>query len=220
MKTATQTVKAPNKTPGERKLQMPLIILALAILVCAVLIGLAYRYRISQQQALQSQANLLNTARQHYQSSGKEKETITQYLPQYQALIDKGFVGEERRIEWVDNLRAQHKNHKLFGVNYSINQQEEYKPLFASNIGGFVLHRSVMKLDLDMLHEGDILSLVESLSANNTAPFMLRDCEMTRINQNSELMSKQLIANLHAKCELDWLTLHEPVGLNQAGVAP
>ena len=138
----------------------------------------------------------------------------------YQTLIDKGFVGEERRIEWVDELRAQHKNHKLFDVNYSISQQEEYKPSFANNIGGFILHRSVMKLNLDMLHEGDILQLVESLSANNTAPFMLRDCEITRLNPTSELMSKQLIANLHAQCELDWLTLHEPLGVTPAGVQP
>ena len=66
-----------------------------------------------------------------------------------------------------------------------------------------------MKLDLDMLHEGDILKLTESLSADNTAPFMLRDCEITRLNAGGAL-SNQLIANLHAQCELDWLTMREP----------
>ena len=139
-----------------------------------------------------------------------EKGTITEFLPLYQLLINKGFVGEERRIEWVDELRAQHKNHKLFGIKFSISQQENYKPPFGPGLGNFVMHRSVMKLDLDMLHEGDILQLTESLSENNAAPFMLRDCEITRINTGTSL-SNQLIANLHAKCELDWLTLHEPV---------
>jgi hypothetical protein len=75
-----------------------------------------------------------------------------------------------------------------------------------------------MKLDLDMLHEGDILQLVESLAKKNTATFVLRDCELTRLNLSSELMSKQLIANLHAQCELDWLTLHEPAAVVQAEV--
>jgi len=59
-----------------------------------------------------------------------------------------------------------------------------------------------------MLHEGDILQLTESLSVND-APFMLRDCEITRLNPSGAL-SNQLIANLHAQCELDWLTLREP----------
>ena len=192
-----------------RKLQTPLIVLGVVVIVVALLIVFAENYRASQEQALQTQQNLLNAARQRYQSSGMEKDTITEYLPQYQALINKGFVGEERRIEWVDELRAQHKMHKLFGIKYSISQQQDYKPTFAPSLGGFVMHRSVMKLDLDMLHEGDILQLTESLSVKNTTPFMLRDCEVTRLNGGGQL-SKQLIANLHAACEIDWLTLREP----------
>ncbi|MGZ8262440.1 MAG: hypothetical protein ACXW11_11315 [Methylotenera sp.] len=198
-----------------RKLQPPLLILGAVIILVALMFGLAQNYSASQEQALQTQQNLLNAARQRYQSSGTEKDTITEYLPQYQALINKGFVGEERRIEWVDELRAQHKNHKLFGIKYSISQQEDYKPTFAPTLGGFVLHRSIMKLDLDMLHEGDILQLTDSLSAKNAAPFMLRDCEITRLNAGGAL-SKQLIANLHAQCELDWLTLREPAPIQTA----
>ena len=149
-------------------------------------------------------------ARQRFQSSGMEKDTIIRYLPQYQALISKGFIGEERRIEWVDELRAQHQLHKLFGIKYSISQQEVFKPTFAPNLGGFTMHRSVMKINLDMLHEGDILQLTESLSAKNTSPFILRDCEITRLGSSGNL-SSQLVANLHAQCELDWITLREPV---------
>lgn len=200
-----------------RKLRTPLIALGLVVIAVALLIGFAESYRVSQQQAFLTQQNLLNAARQRYQSSGMEKDTITEFLPQYQALINKGFVGEERRIEWVDELRAQHKMHKLFGIKYSISQQEDYKPTFAPSLGGFIMHRSVMKLDLDMLHEGDILQLTESLSANKATPFMLRDCEVTRLNGGGAL-SKQLIANLHATCEMDWLTLREPAPVEQAVV--
>jgi len=206
--------------PGAKdalKLQVPLLLAGVTLIAAIILVVLAHRYSTEQEKALQTQQGLLNAARQHFQSSGIEKEMITEYLPKYQMLIDKGFVGEERRIEWVDELRAQHKNHKLFGVKYSISQQEVYKPAFIPNLGGFVLHRSVMKLDLDMLHEGDILQLVENLGAQNGAPFVLRDCEIRRLNSNAEL-SRQLVANLHAQCELDWLTLHEP--LAQTAVTP
>ncbi len=201
-----------------QKLQIPLVILGGVIVAVVLLFGYAQHYSANQEQALQAQQNLLNAARQRYQSSGAEKDTIIEFLPQYQALINKGFVGEERRIEWVDGLRAQHKNHKLFGIQYNISQQEKYTPAFAPNLGGFTLHRSVMKLALDMLHEGDLLQLTESLNANNTASFILRDCEIIRLNAGSAL-SNQLIANLHAQCELDWLTLREPAPI-QALPAP
>jgi hypothetical protein len=72
-----------------------------------------------------------------------------------------------------------------------------------------------MKLELDMLHEGDLLQLTESLNANNAASSMLRDCEIVRLNTNG-LPSNQLIANLHAQCELDWLTLREPAPIQTA----
>lgn len=192
-----------------QKLQIPLVILGGVIVLVAVLFGLAAYYSANQEQAMQMQQNLLNAARQRYQSSGSEKDMITEYLPQYQALIDKGFVGEEQRIEWVDSLRAQHKNHKLFAIKYNISQQEKYTPTFAPNLGSFVLNRSTMKLDFDMLHEGDLLQLFDSLNANNTATFMLRDCEIVRLNAGG-VFSKQLIANLNAQCEVDWLTLREP----------
>jgi hypothetical protein len=193
-----------------KKIQTPIAVLALVIAIMIGVVVFAKQYSTGQEQALLAQQSQLNSARQRFQSSGMEKDTIIQYLPQYQALINKGFIGEERRIEWVDELRAQHKLHKLFGIKYSISQQEAFKPAFAPNLGGFTMHRSVMKIDLDMLHEGDILQLTESLNAKNTSPFILRDCEITRLGSTGHL-SSQLVANLHAQCELDWITLHEPV---------
>lgn len=200
-----------------QKLQKPLLALVAAGIVVIPLFGFSQYYSMQQEQALQSQQNLLNAARQRYQSSGAEKEMITEYLPKYQALIAKGFVGEERRIEWVENLREQHKNNKLFGIKYSISHQEKYAPAFLANLGGFTLNRSVMKLELDMLHEGDLLQLTEALSSKNSAPYILRDCAITRLNSGGAL-SNQLVANLHAQCELDWLTLREPASANTAPV--
>lgn len=201
-----------------KKLQIPLTVLGVVIAMVLVCITLAQQYQTDQEQALLNQQNQLNAARQRFQSSGLEKEIITAYLPQYQALISKGFVGEERRIEWVENLRAQHKYHKLFGITYSIKQQEKYTPAFFTNLGGFVLNRSVMQFELDMLHEGDLLQLTESLSNANATALMLRDCEITRLTENSSL-GAQLVANLHAQCELDWLTLREPAAI-QTMVGP
>lgn len=192
-----------------RKLQPTLIVSVGVVIVVIVLSVLAQNYSKRQEQTMQTQKNLLNSAKQRYQSSGIEKETITEYLPRYQSLINKGFVGEERRLEWVDELRKQHQNYKLFSIKYSIGLQEPYKPNFATNVGGFVMNRSVMTLDLDMLHEEDILQLTEALSKSNDEVFMLRDCEIIRLTAGGAL-SKQLTPNLHAKCELDWLTLREP----------
>ena len=189
-------------------LRNPLLGLGLALILVMLLVGMVQQKQDEAQAALDIQQRQLSQARQHYQSSGLEKETIVKYLPVYQKLIEEGFVGEERRIEWVDALREIHQQHKLFSINYSIGAQEQYAPAFGFNPGAFSLYRSVMKLELSMLHEGDLLMLLEALAAKQTAPFMLRECEITK--NASKVNPDKLAPYLVAKCELDWLTIHEP----------
>jgi hypothetical protein len=143
------------------KLRLPLLGLGGAFVIVGLLVSVADQYRTSNEDALQTQQNLLNQARNKLQSSGLEKETIIQYLPIYNDLLAKGFVGEERRIEWIETLRQIHVKNKLFSIDYSIGLQENYKPSFIPNMGSFILHRSTMKLDLEMLHEGDLLNLID-----------------------------------------------------------
>lgn len=195
-------------TPQDWKvLRNPLIGFGVALIVLTLLVSYVESRRNEAVQALQTQQAQLNQARQRFQTSGQEKETITKYLPIYQRMIKDGFIGEERRIEWVDNLRNIHQQYKLFNINYSIGTQEEYKPSFALNVGTFSLHRSVMKLELAMLHEGDLLTLIEALDQEQTAPFILRQCEITRL---SGAKANVLAPTLTANCELDWLTIREP----------
>lgn len=190
------------------KLRFPIIGLGAALILVGVLVSFADQYRLKNELALQTQQNSLNQARQKYQSSGLEKETIIQYLPVYNQLLVSGFIGEEHRIEWIETLRQIHAQHKLFSIDYSIGLQENYKPRFLPNLGNFILHRSIMSLKLDMLHEGDLLALLDGLH-EQTTPYMVRDCEIKR-PINAVVNIKTIAANMQANCEIDWLTLRDP----------
>jgi hypothetical protein len=191
-----------------RKLRYPIVGLGAALVLVGLLVSFADQYRTKNEMALQTQQNLLNQARQQFQSSGLEKETIVQYLPKYNDLLAKGFIGEERRIEWIETLRQIHAQHKLFSIDYSIGLQESYKPSFLPNLGNFRLNRSVMNVKLDMLHEGDILALIDGLH-EQTTPFIVRECEISR-PVGAQVNSKDVAANMQANCEIDWLTLRDP----------
>ena len=196
-------------TPHDwRRLRFPIIGLGLALVLIGILVSFADRYRIEHESAMQAQQNLLNQARQKYQSSGMERDAIVQYLPIYNQLLTDGFIGEERRIEWIEILRQIHAQHKLFSIDYKISLQENYSPAFFGNLGNFTLHRSVMRLDLEMLHEGDLLTLLDDLRAQPT-PFIVRDCEMKQIS-GMPINPNNVKANLKATCEIDWLTLRDP----------
>jgi hypothetical protein len=191
-----------------RKLRLPIIALGAALILAGLLVGMADKYYIKNSLALTAQQNLLAQARQKFQSSGLEKDTIIQYLPVYNQLLASGFIGEERRIEWIENLRQIHGKNKLFSIDYSIGLQENYKPNFLPNMGNFRLNRSVMSLKLDMLHEGDLLALLDGLH-QQTTPFIVRDCEIKR-PIGAVINTRDVASNLQAACEIDWLTLRDP----------
>lgn len=196
-------------TPEDlQKLRLPAIILVVVVVAMALLVWLTEQYKIDAGGRLQIQQQKLAQAGQRFRTSGEEKQTIIKYLPEYQRLIDIGFIGQEKRLEWVDGLRRIHKANKLFNISYTIAPQEPYKLGMLPNLGQFTLNRSVMKLELNMLHEGDLLTLMEQLRTEQGSPFIMRDCELTRVGTAK---ADSFVPNMLAKCEIDWLTLREPV---------
>jgi len=195
-------------TPYDWKVLQPALI-ALGVAAVLVTLLLAYTGRQKDQavQAQQAQQSQLAQARSRFQTSGAEKDTIAKYMPIYLALVRRGFIGEERRIEWIDDLRNINQQFKLFGIGYNIGAQEVYKPPFNVALGAFVLHRSTMKIDSPLLHEGDLLTVINALMNQDRAPMIVRDCVITRTAAGNR---NKFLPNLNASCEIDWLTVSEP----------
>jgi len=190
-----------------RKLQIPLITLVTALVIAWFIVSAAEKRELKATQNLQTQQAALEKARQQNQSSGTEKANIDKYLPLYENLIKRGFIGEEQRVDWISDIRKINQQYKLFGVTYDIGIQEDYKPAFPVNIGKFKLHRTVMKLTMALLDENDLFTLYTVLPTELNPPFMLRDCTLTRTNNKPR---GKFEPNLNSECEIDWLTLAEP----------
>ncbi|WP_025871423.1 hypothetical protein [Methylobacillus glycogenes] len=196
------------------RLALPLLALLVAIIFAIGMVSYAQTYSHDLDQKRQQQEQQLMQARSRLQSSGQERDSIIKYLPIYQRLIQQGFIGEERRIEWVDALRNIHQREHLFGIRYSIGAQAPYSLSYIANPAPFSLYRSVMTLELPMLHEGDILLLLDQLRQTQPAAFLPRDCIITRNGILTVPLS--LTPTLNAACELDWLSLRE----SENGVKP
>jgi hypothetical protein len=189
------------------RLRYPFAMLGVAIISMVLMFVFSDHRMHTANSDLSAQNSQLQQAKQRFEASGLEKETIVKYLPIYQRLIDQGVIGQERRIEWVDGLRKIHLRYKLFNINYTIGVQESYKPSFISETGDFQLYRSTMKLDLSMLHEGDLITLLNGLEELQTTPYIVRQCELRRLTATT---TRALQPNMSAHCEIDWLTIREP----------
>ena len=188
-------------------LQRPLGVLAAVIAIGAILLYYTDATLQKARRAGLQQQNQLREARIQLNKSGEEKATIVRYLGQYQYLQQLGFVGDEQRINWLDGLRLANRETRLFGVDYQIGAQQPYPRAAELDPGQLTLYQSVMKINLKLLHEGDLTRFLNTLAREGAGVFSVNQCVMERIDAGDELRNQP---NLRAECELAWITLRPP----------
>lgn len=198
-------------TPQDWKvLRSPMLALGLALVIVGLMAYYADQYHKKQEQALLVEEQAYRQAHQQYQTSGQEKETIIQYLPVYQTLISQGFIGEERRIEWIETLRQAHQDYKLLEINYDISEQAKAPQTYLPAVAELALHQSSMKLELGLVHEGDLLNLLTELQSKFKS-FIVNECEIKRVGQ-LDIRVDDVRENMRANCQIDWFTLRDVKG--------
>ena len=187
-------------------LKAPLALLALAAIVGAAIVTYTRTQIITHQQTLTAQESQLREARSRYQRSGDERELIVRFMGPYQELQGRGLVGPERRINWLDALRASNQQAHLFGAEYQIGTQQPYPFAQDLNAPKLGLAQSVMKVALRLAHEGELMRFLRALESQNVGMFDINQCVIDRTGGTMTVARVQ--PNLSAECELAWITIN------------
>ncbi|MDR2788164.1 MAG: hypothetical protein LBD06_07365 [Candidatus Accumulibacter sp.] len=120
----------------------------------------------------------------------------------FKRLEERGVVGEERRLEWAELLEDIRDQYRLIEVRY------EFAPpraLGGDQAGRFGPHASAMRLRAPLLHEEDLIRLLDELRRRARALIRVRYCDVTR----RKGVDDALQGSLRADCLIDWITLRE-----------
>ena len=188
-------------------LRNPLLVLVAVLLIAAAAIYSTEQIGASAEKQLKEQKDRLSQARTRLQKSGEEKDVIVRYRGAFQALERAGFVGEEKRINWLDGLRVTNQQADLFGVDYQISAQKKYRYASALEPGDVQLYESEMVLRFRLLHEEDLVRFFALLARQNVGIFQLNQCELRRIDTRGVIRYQP---NLSVKCDLSWITAKVP----------
>ncbi|MES2257606.1 MAG: hypothetical protein V4724_03755 [Pseudomonadota bacterium] len=172
-------------------------------LVIATAAVFASRWHLHDALDRQAAAQLArDTALQRYQLVETEKLEIRSYQPQFAALRDRGLIGEENRLEWVEAIRQIQQQRKLLPISYEIAPQQPVRLEAAIDLGQYQLRGSRMNLHMDLLHEGDLFSFFGDLKERSF--YTVQDCKIKRAASG---VTAPLAPTLTADCTLNWLTL-------------
>lgn len=184
-------------------LRNPLLVLFAVLIVAAAAVYSTEQLKASSERQLAQQKARLNEARTRLQKSGDEKDIIVRYRDAFQALQRAGFVGEEKRINWLDGLRLTNQQADLFGIDYQIGAQKKYQFAASLNPGEIELFESVMHLRFRLLHEEDIIRFFDLLARHNLGIFHVDQCDMRRIDTRGIIRFQP---NIVADCDISWIT--------------
>lgn len=140
-------------------------------------------------------------------SANEEEREIKANLQQYQALAARGVIGEEKRLDWIDTITAIKNERRLFNIGYSIEPQ---KPLDYPGFGpgggvNFVVSR--VKIEMQLLHEEDLLNFIDDLGKRGRSYLSVHSCDVQRVDRGSSGGGTTLAPRLQAVCIFDLITI-------------
>lgn len=163
-------------------------------------------YSFAEQKHLQnkdSQAQL-NQMKARYQDAVNQQQLVELYYEDYKKLEQQGFIGDERRLEWVETLRTITER-KVTTIGYNIKALKPYKPNYKLNTKLFRINTSEMILQMDLLHERDLLDIFSELNRRTVGVYDIKKCDLTMAGK--KIIYQANAANIKAECTLNWFTI-------------
>lgn len=180
------------------------VIFAASLLSGAALVVAGKAILLQQQgganQAQTQRSDTFNKRRQ----AENDRQEIHDYQPMFMALRERGFFGEERRLDRMEHIQHIRENRKLLPVAYEISAQQIFQVSPEVSIGNLELRGSKMTFQMDLLHEGDLTNFLDDLKRKGF--YTVRECTIKRVGVAPKTAQSP---RLTAECTLYWLTLGE-----------
>jgi hypothetical protein len=143
----------------------------------------------------------LNEARDQLDGALEDRQNMAAYADEYSALVDSGVIGEDRRLDWMEGLESLRAQNLVTDFRYQIAPQVPYSPQPPVDGGNFDVRYSEMKLQFDLLHEGQLLDFFAALRSQVKGWYQLEGCTMQRAAEGKPA------TRLTAECSGGWITM-------------
>jgi hypothetical protein len=187
-----------------RKLLLPVLAALLVIGGGAALIWIADRSVDAARRALATARTERTEDTQRLARIAEEEREVKEKLEVYQQLRQLNVLGEERRLEWADAIARIRTERELLDLRYRVERQK----LLASLPGkpaAVEFYASPMRVELALLHEGDLLRFLADLRASGNAYYAVRKCSVVRTGAAPG--GPAIAPRLRAECEIDLITI-------------
>ena len=194
-----------NFTTAElKKLMLPLLLLAALVGAGAGLILWAQHEQQAAQRQLAAARAERSQAQERLTRIAEEEKEVNDKLAVYRRLKGLHILGEEQRLEWADAMTRIRTSRELLDVRYLVDRQRVISTV-AGKPAGVEFYASTMKVEIALLHEGDLLTFLRDLRDSGNAYYSVKRCAITRTG--AAPTGTSIMPRLRAACEIDLITI-------------
>ena len=121
------------------------------------------KFAVNAQNTKRTAQQQLHNSRSKLNMSRDDQQNMSIYTKEYSAIQRHSIIGDEQRLNLIEELDSLRNRSKVMDFKYGIAPQQPYKPLTPVDSGNFDLKYSPMKVELELLHEGQFIGFFDSL---------------------------------------------------------
>lgn len=177
-----------------------------SVLLSGIMIYSSGRYSDYEQLKLHTAQRQLKDARDRLTAAHEDQENLSAYSAEYGVLEERNIIGDDHRLDWIEGLEKLRQQNLVLDFRYNITPQKIYAPQPAIDSGNFNIHYSEMKLQFDLLHEGQLLAFFDAMRSQIKGHYQLESCALQR-NDLAKDTAAPMTTPIKADCSGGWITL-------------
>jgi len=179
----------------------------LSLLITAIVFAASAWYHGTQARAYEVFAANREAISDDYDELVYRRRLLDRYHWRYRELQELGFVGQERRLDWIETIRAAATSLDLPNVAYSLEPQlEVIRPVASASPNADIqIYLTRLDLELGLVHELDLLRFFERLEQEAPGLMQVDQCSLIR---QADLAKKPTVdANIAANCSVKMFSI-------------
>ena len=191
-----------------KHLRLPLAAAALLIAMGVTCLAVSETWLMDARKARDTAKNSNAEAQKRLDQVSEEEREIKENMLWYARMASRGMVEQENRLDLIDSIAKIKTARKLFEIRYNIESQRPLGYPGLTPAGAMDLVGSRMKLDMQLLHEEDLLRFLSDLGAAALSHVSVRRCTLDRI-ERGPAQALAAVPRLNISCEVDLVAVKQ-----------
>ncbi|MFM9966978.1 MAG: hypothetical protein ACKVQK_01045 [Burkholderiales bacterium] len=191
-----------------KRLRLPLAVATVSIAAGIAFLFMTESWLIDARKTRDSAKKSTEQAQKKVDQVSEEEREIKENMLWYARMVSRGMLDQENRLDLIDSIAKIKTARKLYEIRYNMDSQ---KPLGYPGIkpaGNMDLVASRMKLDMQLLHEEDLLKFLKDLETAALSHVSVRRCTLDKIDRGPT-QALAAVPRINSTCDIDLVAVKQ-----------